>query len=167
MPCPRSRRHYKKHMQRILFCLALGAICLGCEDASPAAATEEPAAEKAEATAEDTQEAAIPEVSVVDAAKALEGGAVAVDANSEKTRKEHGTVPGAVILTSSSKYDLAQLPGNKSTDLIFYCSNTKCTASDAAAERASSSGYTNVHIMREGIKGWKEAGKTTAPYPQS
>ena len=76
-------------------------------------------------------------------------------------------MPGAVILTSSYKYDLAQLPDDKSKDLIFYCSSTRCTASDSAAERASTHGYERVHIMREGIKGWKDAGKETAEHPRS
>jgi rhodanese-related sulfurtransferase len=137
---------------------------MGCDAASSASAKEHAAADQSEATAEDGKEAAIPEISVKDAAKALESGAVAVDANSDKTRKDNGTVPGAVILTSSYKYDLAQLPKDKSTDLVFYCSNTKCTASDAAADRAASHGYTNVHIMRAGIKGWKAAGNPTTPY---
>jgi rhodanese-related sulfurtransferase len=123
-------------------------LALGCKDASPAAATEAAQADTAEAAAE------IPEISIADAEKALQSGAFAVDANSESTREKNGTVP-------------AQLPQDKSKDLIFYCSNTNCTASDAAAERASTSGYENVHIMREGIKGWKDAGKATAPYPQS
>jgi rhodanese-related sulfurtransferase len=124
---------------------------MGCKDANP------------------TSEAQvrIAEVSIEQADEALRAGAIAVDANSERTRKKHGTVPNAILLTSSSKYDLAQLPKDKSSDLIFYCSNTRCTASDAAAERASNSGYSNVRIMREGIKGWKDAGKATASYPQS
>jgi rhodanese-related sulfurtransferase len=148
-------------MRTILFSLALTFLLAGCKDPSPAAATEP--------VMKDTQaaEAVIPEISVEDADKALQSGAVAVDANSERTRKKNGTVPDAVILTSSYKYELTQLPQDKSKDLIFYCSNTNCTASDAAAERASTSGYENVHIMREGIKGWKDAGKATSPYPQS
>jgi len=141
----------------ILFTLPV----LGCKDASPAAATE---ADADDTNAADVQ---IPEISVEDAGKALESGAVAVDANSERTRKKNGTVPDAIILTSSYKYELAQLPEDKSKDLIFYCSNTNCTASDAAAERASTNGYENVHIMREGIKGWKDAGKATNAYPRS
>ena len=136
-------------------------LALGCKDVSPAAATEAAQADTAEAAAE------IPEISVANADMALKSGAFAVDANSESTREKNGTVPDAIILTSSYKYELAQLPQDKSKDLIFYCSNTNCTASDAAAERASTSGYENVHIMREGIKGWKDAGKATAPYPQS
>lgn len=131
-------------------------LLVGCKDPSPAAANE-------------TKEAApeIPEISVEDADQALKSGAVAVDANSDSTREKNGTVPGAVILTSSYKYDLSQLPEDKNKDLIFYCSNTNCTASDAAAERASTHGYKKVHIMREGIKGWKESGKPTATYPRS
>ena len=143
-------------MRIILLSLLLATVLVGCKDANPPSATE-------------TKEAPapIPEISVDDADEALQSGAVAVDANSERTRKKNGTVPGAVILTSSYKYELAQLPDDKSKDLIFYCSNTNCTASDAAAERASTHGYENVHIMREGIKGWKEAGKATTEYPRS
>ena len=148
-------------MRTLLFSLVLTLFLVGCKNASPAAATE--------AAAKDTQavEVQIPEISVEDAGKALQSGAVAVDANSERTRKKNGTVPDAIILTSSYKYELAQLPEDKSKDLIFYCSNTNCTASDAAAERASTNGYENVHIMREGIKGWKDAGKATTTYPRS
>ena len=146
-------------MRIIFLSLALSLLFFGCKDASPVAANEK--------AADEAPQAEISEISVEDADKAIQGGAVPVDANSEKTRKKNGTVPDAVVLTSSYKYDLAQLPTDKSKDLVFYCSNTNCTASDAAAERASSNGYKNIHIMREGIKGWKEAGKTTASYPSS
>jgi rhodanese-related sulfurtransferase len=145
-------------MRILLLSLAFMTLALGCKDASPATATEAAPADKAEA---------VPEISVADADKALQSGAFAVDANSESTREKNGTVPNAIILTSSYKYELAQLPEDKTKGLIFYCSNTNCTASDAAAERASTSGYENVHIMREGIKGWKDAGKATTPYPRS
>ena len=143
-------------MRSILLSLSLTLLLVGCKDASPAAATE---TEKAEIQ--------IPEITVDDADKALQSGAVAVDANSKRTRKKNGTLPDAVILTSSYKYDLAQLPADKSKDLIFYCSNTSCTASDAAAERAAANGYEKLHIMREGIKGWREAGKPTQPFTDS
>ena len=146
-------------MRTILLSLVLSLFLVGCKDASPAAATEPAPAEQAEVQ--------IPEISVEDADKALQSGAFAVDANSEKTRKKNGTVPNAIILTSSYKYELSQLPDDKSKDLIFYCSNTNCTASDAAAERASTNGYEKVHVMREGIKGWKDSGKATTAYPQS
>ena len=148
-------------MRTLLLSLALSVLLVGCKDPSSAAATETKQAEAKQDAVE------IPEISIEDADRALKAGAVAVDANSDSTREKNGTVPGAVILTSSYKYDLSQLPEDKSANLIFYCSNTNCTASDAAAERASSNGYENVHIMREGIKGWKAAGKPTASYPRS
>jgi rhodanese-related sulfurtransferase len=141
-------------MRTLLFPLVLAFLLVGCKGTNPAAAGESTSVET-------------PEISIEEASKALESGAVAVDANSASTREKHGTVPDAVILTSSSKYELAQLPEDKSKDLIFYCSSTFCSASDKAAERASSNGYENVHVMREGIKGWKDAGKATAAYPQS
>jgi len=153
-------------MRILLTSLVLTLALVGCKADGSASATE-PAAEakKAESPAEPAAERpALTEVTVEDADKALKEGAMAFDANSERTRKKYGTVPDAVMLTSSSKYDLAQLPEDKSKDLIFYCSNTRCTASDAAAERASANGYQNVHIMREGIKGWSEAGKPTVPF---
>ena len=146
-------------MRTILLTLLLTFVLAGCKDANPSAAAEPAATEKSEA--------AMSVISVNDADKVLQSGAVAVDANSDSTREKNGTLPNAIILTSSYKYDLAQLPEDKSKDLIFYCSNTNCTASDAAAERASTNGYKNVHIMREGIKGWKEAGKATKAYSQS
>jgi rhodanese-related sulfurtransferase len=145
-------------MRRLLFPLALTFLLVsavaGCKGSNPAAAG-------------DSAPVETPEISIEDASKALHAGAVAVDANSSSTREKHGTVPDAIILTSSSKYELAQLPEDKSKDLIFYCSSTSCSASDNAAERASTNGYENVHVMREGIKGWKAAGNATAPYPQS
>ena len=152
-------------MRIILLSLASTIVLLGCKT-EPPAATEAatpaaPEAAPAEATAEPPE---LAEISVEDADSALKAGAMAFDANSDRTRTKYGTVPDAVILTSSSKYDLSQLPEDKAKDLIFYCSNTRCTASDAAAERASAHGYKNVHIMREGIKGWKEAGKPTTPF---
>jgi rhodanese-related sulfurtransferase len=143
-------------MRTLFISLAISMLLFGCEDTTPAAANE-----AKEAPVQ------IPEISVDDADAAIQSGAVVLDANSEGTREKYGTVPGAVILTSSYKYDLAQLPEDKTKDLIFYCSNTNCTASDTAAERASTHGYEKVHIMREGIKGWKEAGKPTAAYPKS
>lgn len=132
----------------------------------PLFACNEATTASAEAT-DKKAELEIPEVSVADADARLKKGAVMVDANSERTRKKHGVVPNATILSSSSKYELAQLPSDKATDLIFYCSNTYCTASDSAAERAANSGYKNVKVMREGIKGWIEAGKPVQSYPSS
>ena len=61
----------------------------------------------------------------VDAAAALHksGGAVFLDANADDFRREHGTVPGAVLLASSSVPLTSLLPASKDTPLVFYCSS--------------------------------------------
>jgi len=47
---------------------------------------------------------------------------------------------------------------NKAVSLIFYCSNILCSDSKEAAEIAYTLGYRNIFILKDGIKGWKEAG---------
>jgi len=85
--------------------------------------------------------------------------AVAVDANGEETRKELGTLPGALLLTNSRTYDVSELPNDKGTELIFYCGSEKCMSAPRAAERAKEAGYSDVKVMPAGIRGWVKAGK--------
>ena len=80
-----------------------------------------------------------------------------------ETRQQYGVVPGAVLLTNHKDYALSELPPEKSKPLVFYCGGTACRASDKAADRAAGAGYTNVNVMREGIKGWASAGQKTVP----
>ncbi len=110
---------------------------------------------------EEAASAPIPELSVAQVASMMESGeAVVVDANGEETRRENGVIPGARLLTSSGSYDpAAELPADKATNLVFYCGNTNCRASDGAAERARQAGYSHVNVMRAGIAGWVEAGR--------
>jgi rhodanese-related sulfurtransferase len=89
-----------------------------------------------------------------------------LDANDSETRREYGIVPGAVLL-SGKEYSLSALPASKSDKLVFYCGGTQCRASDKAAERAATAGYSDVSVMRAGIRGWKDAGQATSPAPQS
>lgn len=106
----------------------------------------------------------VPELSVAQVAAMLSAGeATALDANNPETREREGTVPGATLLSSSSEFEVSELPSNTAANLVFYCANTRCTASDGAANRAREAGYANVHVMREGIAGWKEAGNPTEP----
>ncbi len=94
-------------------------------------------------------------------------GATVFDANDDDTRKEYGVLPGAVLLTSHTNYPLSVLPAAKTEKLVFYCGGAQCRASDAAASRASAVGYSDVSVMRAGIRGWKDAGQRTSPAPQS
>jgi rhodanese-related sulfurtransferase len=82
------------------------------------------------------------------------------DANGWGLRSSAGVVPGAHLLTSDDKYDVATtLPPDKSAKLVFYCADPKCTASHEAARRAIAAGYTDVSVMSDGIQGWVAAGK--------
>lgn len=88
---------------------------------------------------------------------------VVCDANGEGIRESYGIIPGAVLLSSSSSYDVAlELPSEKDNPLVFYCSSERCSAAPAAARRAKDAGYTDVYILPEGIKGWVKAGKPVA-----
>ena len=131
--------------------LALGA---GCSEEPEAAA--EPAPTE--------QVAAVPEVSVQEAARLFAAGeAVPVDANHEAVRTDQGIVPGARLLSSSGTYDPAsELPADHGTNLVFYCYNSDCNASDGAANRAREAGFAHVNVMRAGITGWVEAGQDVA-----
>ena len=86
------------------------------------------------------------------------------DANSEETRKSEGLIPSAEVLSSSSRYDIATLPKDKTSTLVFYCQNAECMASHGAAQLATKAGYKNVYVMSDGIQGWKKAGKPTQKY---
>ena len=92
-------------------------------------------------------------------AQIAKGTAQAVDANNQTTRQHEGVVPGAVLLTDSETFALTELPADKGKQLVFYCANTHCGASHAAAQKAIAAGYTNVKVMPEGIAGWIKAGK--------
>lgn len=105
---------------------------------------------------------------VADLARALESPTppVVYDVNVESVREHAGIIPGARLLSSSSRYDVAkELPADKTTPLVFYCANTMCTASHQAAERALRAGYTDVSVMVDGIFGWKKAGRPRAAVP--
>ncbi|HEX3776497.1 MAG TPA: rhodanese-like domain-containing protein [Polyangiaceae bacterium] len=146
-----------------------GAVCavlaVGCHSSSSSNADQPaPAAEPGKST----EAKAVPEVTVQQVASyTKDKSATVFDANDPDTRKEFGVVPGAVLLASHKDYPLTQLPAAKSDKLVFYCGGTQCRASDAAAARAASAGYTDVSVMRAGIRGWKDAGMPTSAAPQS
>jgi rhodanese-related sulfurtransferase len=62
-------------------------------------------------------------------------------------------VPGAVNLDPSN-YNDGDLPADKETSLVFYCSNPLCRKAPSAARRAEKMGYGNVKVMSAGITGW-------------
>ncbi|MBK7865492.1 MAG: rhodanese-like domain-containing protein [Archangiaceae bacterium] len=106
-------------------------------------------------------EANIKKVTIAELAKDKQ--ARVFDANDPSFRVKHGTIPGAVLLTSSSSYDVKELGTDKNASLVFYCANTMCSASEGAAKRAVEAGFTNVAVLPDGLTGWKKAGQKTAP----
>jgi len=140
---------------------ALAVACNG----KPAAEQAAPVAPVAPAAA--AEEKPVAEVTVSDVQQFVKSKSATVfDANDPDTRKEYGVVPGAVLL-SGKEYPLSTLPTSKADKLVFYCGGTQCRASDKAAMRAASAGYSDVSVMRAGIRGWKDAGQATSPAPQS
>ena len=141
---------------RIAVVVLGGCVMMGCKSsheegpAAPAAAVEK------------TKEAQIKVASVDEVATFVkERTATVVDANGSETRQQYGVIPGAVLLTNHREFALSELPAAKSNKLVFYCGGTMCRASDKAASRAVAAGYTDVSVLRDGIKGWKAAGQPT------
>jgi rhodanese-related sulfurtransferase len=144
-----------------LVCAVAATLAAGCHSSSSDQAT--PSADTASPAPKSAVVVTVAEVQSFIQAKS----ATVFDANDDDTRKEYGTLPGAHLLASHKDYPLSLLPNAKSDKLVFYCGGTQCRASDAAAARASSAGYSDVNVMRAGIRGWKDAGYATSPPPQS
>ncbi|HWO23712.1 MAG TPA: rhodanese-like domain-containing protein [Kofleriaceae bacterium] len=105
----------------------------------------------------------IPAISVDElAARLARGECRAVDANTDATRRRLGVIPGAVLLSDYETFLWSELPADKSKGLVFYCANEHCGASDEAAARAITAGYTDVKLLPAGITGWAKAGQQTA-----
>lgn len=69
-------------------------------------------------------QAAFKELKLDESVAAHKAGAMFFDANTDDFRKANGKVPGAVLLKSSSQYDVAAtLPADKDKQLVFYCTS--------------------------------------------
>jgi rhodanese-related sulfurtransferase len=75
-----------------------------------------------------------------------------IDVNSRQSWSE-AHVPGALNLDPAG-FDDRDLPQDKGSDLVFYCSNPMCRKAPNAARRAKKMGYRNVAVMSAGISGW-------------
>lgn len=69
-------------------------------------------------------------------------------------------VPGAINLDPAS-YDASDLPADKASRIVFYCSNPLCRKAPTAARRAKKLGYANAIVMTAGISGWVGANMPT------
>ena len=80
------------------------------------------------------------------------GPVLAIDVNSRLSWIK-ARVPGALNLDPLT-YVANDLPADKNTALVFYCSNVLCRKAPNAAKRAESMGYRRVQVMSAGISGW-------------
>jgi rhodanese-related sulfurtransferase len=86
-----------------------------------------------------------------------------VDVNSPQSwARAH--VPGAMNLDPVRFAD-GDLPPDKESSLVFYCSNPMCRKAPNAARRAKKMGYGNAMVMSAGISGWISAGMPTDETP--
>jgi hypothetical protein len=64
-----------------------------------------------------------PNMSIDDVEKGLAAKQLAViDCNGDKTRKKYGVVPGAILVADEEAFVASELPADKATKLVFYCS---------------------------------------------
>ena len=106
-------------MRTLLFVTAL-ALAAACQQTDANKGKDKTAEVK---TAE-TGDLEIPDLTVDDVAKQIDAKAITpVDCNTERTRKRMGVIPGAVLVSDDEGYAASELPADKNTKLVFYCSS--------------------------------------------
>ena len=111
-------------------------------------------------------------ISIEDAKKALDSGAVFLD-NRNKKKFLKGKIKGAVTAIyrekggnknrisnfnkNGERLTMKNIPKDKNTKLITYCSSINCWKSFKAAVTLSAKGYKNVYWMRDGFVTWRKA----------
>jgi rhodanese-related sulfurtransferase len=90
------------------------------------------------------------------AARLPAGGLMLYDVN-PRTMYEHGHLPGASWAPFNA-ITRELLPTDPHAELVFYCANELCTASDQAARAAKDLGFDRVSVMPAGYFGWRRAG---------
>ena len=88
-----------------------------------------------------------------------EGRVTVIDVNARQSWLE-AHVPGALHLDPAA-YGEKDLPPDKTSTLVFYCSNPLCRKAPNAAKRAKAMGYADVSVMSAGISGWLSANLPT------
>ena len=113
-------------------------------------------------------------VDAAEVARLLQAGAVYVDTRTDVEFKA-GRPAGAIWVpyveksakdadfkASDDQFNLAQLPTDKQTPLVFACNGAECWKSYKASLAAIKAGHTRVHWFRGGFPEWRAAGLKTA-----
>ncbi|MFA4969401.1 MAG: rhodanese-like domain-containing protein, partial [Sulfuritalea sp.] len=89
----------------------------------------------------------------------LKKGVMIIDSRPAARQYDPGHIPGAVNV-SDSQFDkqVAKLPADKATLLLFYCGGVDCMLSHNSAAKAERLGYTNIKVYPAGMPDWKAKG---------
>ncbi|CZE47027.1 rhodanese-like domain-containing protein [Campylobacter geochelonis] len=91
-------------------------------------------------------------ISISQAKKLMEEGALVFDANVDEVRNEYGYIQNSIHINVENWQKL--LPADKNTVMVFYCLNRICYTSSEMALAVMKMGYKNVYVMLEGIEQW-------------
>lgn len=82
-----------------------------------------------------------------------------IDSRPAARQFDPGHIPGAINIPDT-QFDkqIAKLPADKATLLIFYCGGLECMLSHASAFKAEKLGYNNIKVYPAGMPDWKERG---------
>ncbi len=100
---------------------------------------------------------------------AVNDGATLVDARGPKGFAA-GNIPGSINVpcTAEDSVYTANLPEDRSKQLVFYCGSQKCSASTKGANAAIKLGFTKVAVYKPGYVGWKKSQPAAeAPAPEA
>ncbi|MDP2822705.1 MAG: rhodanese-like domain-containing protein, partial [Sulfuritalea sp.] len=86
-------------------------------------------------------------------------GVMIIDSRPAARQYDPGHIPGAINIPDS-QFDkqVAKLPQDKATLLLFYCGGFDCMLSHTSAFKAEKLGYTNVKVYPAGMPDWKAKG---------
>ncbi|HLO41488.1 MAG TPA: rhodanese-like domain-containing protein [Phycisphaerales bacterium] len=102
-----------------------------------------------------------PEITVPQAKALFDEGVIFIDARID-TEYAVDRVSGAIHLTSAmfsgSEPPQALAILDPSRPVVIYCTGGDCDASHAVGIRLQQSGFEKIHIMVDGLPGWKNAG---------
>jgi len=89
----------------------------------------------------------------------LKQGVMIVDSRPAARQYDPGHIPGAVNIPDS-QFDkqIAKLPADKATLLLFYCGGLECMLSHNSAFKAEKLGYTNIKVYPAGMPDWTSKG---------
>jgi rhodanese-related sulfurtransferase len=86
-------------------------------------------------------------------------GVMIIDSRPAARQYDPGHIPGAVNIPDT-QFDkqVAKLPADKSTLLLFYCGGLDCMLSHTSAMKAEKAGYSNIKVYPAGMPEWKAKG---------